>query len=108
MPDTSQGKDCLPRPRTFAASEIYENGKYSFEGKQISFTELNAWYEAMISKYPIISIEDGMAEQDKDGWIYHTKSLGDKLQLVGDDVFVTNPEIFAERYQGWNRKRNSD
>ena len=89
------GKDCF-LALDVAASEIYENGKYSFEGKQISFTELNAWYEAMISKYPIISIEDGMAEQDKDGWIYHTKSLGDKLQLVGDDVFVTNPEIFAE------------
>jgi len=50
----------------------------------------------MIAKYPIISIEDGMAEQDKDGWIYHTNSLGNKIQLVGDDVFVTNPEIFEE------------
>lgn len=89
------GKDCF-LALDVAASELYEGGKYSFEGKKIAYTELNAWYEAMISKYPIISIEDGMAEQDKDGWIYHTKSLGDKIQLVGDDVFVTNPEIFAE------------
>lgn len=89
------GKDCF-LALDVAASELYEDGKYSFEGKKLSFTDLNAWYETMISKYPIISIEDGMAEQDKDGWIYHTKSLGDKIQLVGDDVFVTNPEIFAE------------
>lgn len=89
------GKDCF-LALDVAASELYENGKYSFEGKQMSFTELNSWYEAMIAKYPIISIEDGMAEQDKDGWIYHTNSLGNKIQLVGDDVFVTNPEIFEE------------
>ncbi len=89
------GKDCF-LALDVAASELYENGKYSFEGKQMSFTDLNSWYEAMIAKYPIISIEDGMAEQDKDGWIYHTNSLGSKIQLIGDDVFVTNPEIFAE------------
>jgi enolase len=89
------GKDCF-LALDVAASEFYENGKYTFEGKQITYAELNSWYEAMITKYPIISIEDGMAEQDKDGWVYHTKSLGNKIQLVGDDVFVTNPEIFAE------------
>lgn len=89
------GTDCF-LALDVAASELYENGKYGFEGKKMSFTELNSWYEAMIAKYPIISIEDGMAEQDRDGWIYHTNSLGNKIQLVGDDVFVTNPEIFAE------------
>lgn len=79
-----------------AASSIFENGKYKFEGKEISAEELNAWFVAMVEKYPIISIEDGMAEEDKKGWILHTKALGDKVQIVGDDVFVTNPAIFEQ------------
>lgn len=79
-----------------ATSEIFKNGKYSFEGKEITASELNDWYQSMVEKYPIVSIEDGMAEQDKEGWKLHTKTLGNKVQLVGDDVFVTNPEIFSQ------------
>ncbi len=79
-----------------ASSEIYEDGKYSFEGKQITSYDLNAWYEKMIDKYPIVSIEDGMAEQDADGWKLHTKALRDKIQVVGDDLFVTNRGIFKK------------
>ena len=79
-----------------ASSEMWKDGKYQFEGNQISAYDLNAWYEKMVEKYPIVSIEDGMAEQDSDGWKLHTKSLGKKIQIVGDDVFVTNPEIFAK------------
>jgi len=55
-----------------------------------------AVYEEMVSQYPIISIEDGMAEQDKEGWKLITQSLGSKVLLVGDDVFVTNPAIFTK------------
>jgi len=79
-----------------ASSEMWKDGKYQFEGNQISAYDLNGWYEKMVEKYPIVSIEDGMAEQDSDGWKLHTKSLGKKIQIVGDDVFVTNPEIFAK------------
>ncbi|MEZ4812147.1 MAG: phosphopyruvate hydratase [Caldisericia bacterium] len=79
-----------------ASSEIWEDGKYKFEGEMITSYDLNAWYEKMIAKYPIVSIEDGMAEQDHDGWKLHTKSLKDKIQIVGDDLFVTNPSIFAQ------------
>ncbi len=79
-----------------ASSEIWEDGKYKFEGDMVTSYDLNAWYEKMIAKYPIVSIEDGMAEQDHDGWKLHTKSLKDKIQIVGDDLFVTNPSIFAQ------------
>lgn len=89
------GVDCF-LAMDAAASSIYKGGKYSFEGKQLTSAELNAWFEQMVAKYPIISIEDGMAEEDKEGWILHTKSLGGKTQIVGDDVFVTNPQIFLE------------
>ena len=89
------GKDCSIAMDA-ASSSIYKDGKYGFEGKQLSNAELDSWYLEMVSKYPIISIEDGMAEEDRDGWKMHTESLGGKIQLVGDDVFVTNPAIFAE------------
>ncbi|MBF0506419.1 MAG: phosphopyruvate hydratase [Nitrospirae bacterium] len=79
-----------------AASEFFDKGKYTFEGKKISSGELTAYYEKMAKKYPILSIEDGMAENDWDGWKRLTGSLGDKIQLVGDDIFVTNTEIFKE------------
>lgn len=89
------GKDCSIAMDA-ASSSIYKDGKYGFEGKKLSNAELNSWYLEMVSKYPIISIEDGMAEEDGEGWKIHTESLGGKIQLVGDDVFVTNPAIFAE------------
>lgn len=73
-----------------AASSIYKDGKYSFDGKQISAGELIKIYENFIAKYPIVSIEDGLAEDDWQGWQELTRALGNKIQLVGDDIFVTN------------------
>lgn len=75
-----------------ASSEIYENGKYNLkgEGKVLSSEEMTDYYVNLANKYPIISIEDGMAEEDWEGWRMLTEKLGDKVQLVGDDLFVTN------------------
>jgi len=78
-----------------AASELLDGDFYSFDGKKIPSKELNMWYKSMIGMYPLVSIEDGMAEQDREGWIQHTEQLNE-IQLIGDDVFVTNPNIFAE------------
>jgi enolase len=77
-----------------AANEMYEGGRYTFkgEGKTFSSSDLVGFYEGLVSQYPLISIEDGMAEDDWDGWIQLTQKLGDKVQLVGDDLFVTNPK----------------
>ncbi|MFA7188183.1 MAG: phosphopyruvate hydratase [Alphaproteobacteria bacterium] len=74
-----------------AASEFYKNGKYKFEGKKLSSDKMIEFYKKLILDYPIISIEDGLAEDDWDGWQKLTKHLGSKIQLVGDDLFVTNP-----------------
>lgn len=79
-----------------ASSEFFDKGSYSFEGKKMSSHELTAYYEKMAKKYPILSIEDGMAENDWAGWKHLTESLGGKIQLVGDDVFVTNTKILAD------------
>ncbi|MCX8069411.1 MAG: phosphopyruvate hydratase, partial [Thermodesulfovibrionales bacterium] len=79
-----------------AASEFFEKGAYKFEGKSVSSQDLVDYYEKLIEKYPIISIEDGMSENDWDGWKALTDKLGKKVQLVGDDIFVTNTKIFAE------------
>ena len=76
-----------------AASSFYENGKYKIEGKEFSYKEMVDLYEEWVNKYPIISIEDGLAESDWEGWKYLTEKLGRKVQLVGDDIFVTNPKI---------------
>jgi enolase len=75
-----------------ASSEFYVDGKYqlSKEKKALSSEEMVAYYEHLVQKYPIVSIEDGLAEEDWDGWAYLTRQLGDKIQLVGDDIFVTN------------------
>jgi len=75
-----------------AASEFYQDGKYHLtgEGKTLSPAEMVDYYAALVDKYPIISIEDGMAEDDWEGWGLLTKKLGQHVQLVGDDVFVTN------------------
>jgi enolase len=75
-----------------ASSEFYENGKYNLkgEGKILSAEEMASYYEDLVNKYPIISIEDGLAEEDWDGWKILTDKLGKKIQLVGDDLFVTN------------------
>jgi len=79
-----------------AASEFFENGGYAFEGKPHTSAEMIAYYQELTSKYPIISIEDGLAEGDWDGWAALTNAMGAKTQLVGDDLFVTNTEIFAK------------
>jgi enolase len=82
-----------------AASEFYEDGGYVFKKSDRSRktpSEMVALYQDWVNKYPIVSLEDGMGEEDRDGWKELTKALGKKLQLVGDDNFVTNPKIFAE------------
>lgn len=77
-----------------ASSEFYENGKYEMKGEGLSLSSdaLVAKYVDLCARYPIISIEDGMAEDDWEGWAALTEALGDKVQLVGDDIFVTNPD----------------
>ena len=81
-----------------AASEIFKNGKYILrsENKRLSPKAMIDYYENLIDKYPILSIEDGLAEQDWKNWELMTTRLGGHVQLVGDDIFVTNPKIFAK------------
>ncbi len=76
-----------------AASEFYENNSYRFESKIFSSDEMIDYYESLINKYPVISIEDGLSELDWEGWENLTRRLGKRVQLVGDDIFVTNPSI---------------
>jgi len=81
-----------------AASEFYQDGKYQLkaDNKSLSSEEMVDYYAGLVSKYPIISIEDALAENDWSGWKVLTQKLGDKIQLTGDDIFVTNPKILAE------------
>ncbi len=81
-----------------AASEFYKDGKYIFqsEGKELSAIDLIDYYEELIEKYPLYSIEDGLAEGDWDSWGIMTERLGNSIQIVGDDIFVTNPDIFKK------------
>ncbi len=82
-----------------AASEMWEENKYKFfKSTQKFFTseQMIHWYEELVKNYPIISIEDGLGEKDWDGWVELTKALGHKVQLVGDDIFVTNPEFLKK------------
>jgi enolase len=81
-----------------AATEFYADGKYHLksEKKSLSAMEMIDYYQALIDKYPLFSIEDGLAEQDWENWTAFTEKLGSFVQLVGDDVFVTNPEIFGQ------------
>ncbi|MEO5692066.1 MAG: phosphopyruvate hydratase [Usitatibacter sp.] len=89
--DVLIGMDC-------AASEFYKDGKYRFEAEKLSYTaaQFTDLMATWCDKYPIVTIEDGMAEQDWDGWELLTQRLGKKVQLVGDDVFVTNTKILKE------------
>ena len=86
----SIGLDC-------ASSEFYKEGKYNLvsENKVYSSDEFIGYLSSLIDRYPIITVEDGLAEDDWDGWAKLTAAVGNKVQLVGDDLFVTNPEIFA-------------
>jgi len=79
-----------------AASEFYKEKSYKFGGKSLSSEELVGVYKKWVDKYPIISIEDGLSEADWDGWYIMTKELGTKIQIVGDDLFVTNTSIIKE------------
>ncbi len=74
-----------------AATEFYENGKYNFEGASLSATEMINYYKGLVDSYPLVSIEDPLSEDDWEGWGEITKVLGERVQLVGDDLFVTNP-----------------
>lgn len=76
-----------------AASSFWKDGKYAFEGTLLDSAAMIAYYQKMVEKYPIVSLEDGLAENDWSGWIKLNETLGQKIQLVGDDIFVTNPEI---------------
>jgi enolase len=79
-----------------AASEFYGNGKYRFEGKSVSSNKMIEFYGKLVKKYPVISIEDGLSENDWKGWEAMTKAMGGKVQLVGDDIFVTDKEILSK------------
>lgn len=81
-----------------ASSEFYKNGKYEMEGEGKSYTnaQMVEYYKGLCDKFPIFSIEDGMAEDDWEGWKMLTDAIGDKVQLVGDDLFVTNPKRLCE------------
>ncbi|NLW81104.1 MAG: phosphopyruvate hydratase [Desulfovibrionales bacterium] len=81
-----------------AASEFYKDGKYHFSGENRILTakELTDYYADLADKFPLVSIEDGLAEGDWDGWEVLSDVLGDRLQLVGDDIFVTNPSLLAD------------
>jgi enolase len=76
-----------------AASEIWREGNYELEGKELSSDEMAGYLTELVDSYPLVSIEDGMAEDDWDGWKTLMESVGDRVQLVGDDLFVTNEDI---------------
>ncbi|TFC45514.1 phosphopyruvate hydratase [Cryobacterium sp. TMT1-21] len=79
-----------------AASEFYKDGVYHFEGKELTAQELSAYYVELVAAYPLVSIEDPLEEDDWDGYVHLTAELGDKVQIVGDDLFVTNPVRLAK------------
>lgn len=83
-----------------AASEFYQDGAYLFEGAKKTAEEMTAYYEELVAAYPIVSIEDPLDEEDWDGWKAITSAIGDKTQLVGDDLFVTNVERLARGIEG--------
>jgi enolase len=83
-----------------AATEFHDNGKYTFEGASKRSAEMIAYYTSLVDAYPIVSIEDPLNEEDWAGWTDMTKSLGSRIQIVGDDLFVTNPERLARGIAG--------
>ena len=74
-----------------ASTEFFEDGAYRFEGKALDSGGMADFYASLVDRFPVVSIEDGLAEDDWEGWAHLTQTLGDRLQLVGDDLFVTNP-----------------
>jgi enolase len=89
------GKD-IALAMDVAATEFHKDGKYSFEGNKRTADEMIAYYADLVASYPIVSIEDPLDEDDWDGWAKMTAQLGSKIQIVGDDLFVTNPERLAK------------
>lgn len=92
-----QEADYIPGKDVFvgfdaAASTFFKNGAYAYEGKKMASLEMIDYYERLVNEFPIISIEDGLAEEDWDGWAKLTERLGNRIQLVGDDIYVTNSE----------------
>ena len=79
-----------------AATEFYSDGAYTFEGNKKSAEQLIGYYTELVNDYPLVSIEDALSEDDWDGWVRLTSELGDRVQLVGDDLFVTNPDRLEE------------
>jgi len=79
-----------------ASTEFFANGAYSFEGTKRSAAEMSAYYAELVAAFPLVSIEDPLAEDDWAGWTHLTAELGDKVQLVGDDLYVTNPKRLAD------------
>jgi enolase len=84
------GKD-IALAMDVAATEFHSDGKYAFEGKKLSAAEMITYYKGLVDSYPLVSIEDPLSEDDWDGWADITKELGSRVQIVGDDLFVTNP-----------------
>ncbi|MEW6425036.1 MAG: phosphopyruvate hydratase, partial [Bacillota bacterium] len=82
-----------------AATEFYKEGRYLLEGRALTSTEMVEFYASLVDRYPILSIEDGLAEDDWEGWRKLTRRLAGKVQLVGDDIFVTNTELLAKGIQ---------
>lgn len=83
-----------------ASSEFYNDGVYDFEGQKKSAAEMSAYYADLVAKYPLVSIEDPLDENDWEGYKTLTEQIGDKVQIVGDDLFVTNPERLARGIEG--------
>ncbi len=79
-----------------AATEFFDDGAYTFEGQKRSAEQMSAYYKELVDNYPLVSIEDPLSEDDWDGWVRMTAELGERVQLVGDDLFVTNPERLEE------------
>jgi enolase len=83
-----------------ATTEVFSDGVYRFEGKQLGSAEMPGFWSGLLERYPVVSIEDGLAEDDWDAWAALTGELGDRVQLVGDDLFVTNPERLRRGIDG--------
>ncbi|MDD2423771.1 MAG: phosphopyruvate hydratase [Candidatus Cloacimonetes bacterium] len=90
------GEDIYIALDAAASSFVQADGKYAIDGKKLSSEELIAYYEEMVAKYPICSIEDGLAENDWEGWILMNQRMGNKIQIVGDDLLVTNPKLIKK------------
>ena len=92
-------KDDVMLALDVAASELFKDGKYGIDGNTWNYDQLISFYEQLIKEYPIISIEDGFAQNDWEGWKAFTDRCGSKIQIIGDDLFVTNSKILMEGIQ---------